>query len=128
MRWRIADAETALGASTMPRRTAKAPPCTGAVTRVAGRATGFLERAVALDPTAAEARYELGRLALDAGNPKDALPHLEAAAKRKPQSSKIHFALSRAYRELDRPEDAARELAAFEKARKAEKNVVEVPQ
>lgn len=84
------------------------------------RARSLLEKAVALDGTLAQARYELGKLLLDDGKPAEALPHLEAAAAQDPLSSRIRLALAEAYRLLGRPREQKEQLDLFRKLRAAE--------
>jgi tetratricopeptide (TPR) repeat protein len=54
--------------------------------------------------------YHLGKLQLDRGDSKAAMPTLEKAAKLSPGSELIHSALAAAYRDNSRPDDAAHEM------------------
>jgi len=65
----------------------------------------------------AEAQYQLGKTLLAQGKAKDAVPHLEAAAKATPAPQGAHAELAAAYRNLGRTADADREakLADAEK-------------
>lgn len=77
---------------------------------------------VAARPEHADAQYELGKLLLGNGHVKEAITHLEAAARLKPGADYMHYQLQAAYRRDSRIEDADRELAIYKevKARKRE--------
>ena len=77
------------------------------------RAVELLQKAVALDGTLAEARYQLGKLALREDRIREAQQELEAAVKLDPSSSKNHYGLAQVYRKLGRSADAAREVERF---------------
>jgi len=81
---------------------------------VDGRAEQLLRSALALDPSLAEAHYQLGNLALKQGRITEAQQHLEQVAKFDSNNAQGHFALSRVYRRLGRAEDAAREMKLYE--------------
>ena len=78
-------------------------------------ATRLLQRALALDPSLAEAHYYLGNAALAEGNSAEALRQLEAAAKLEPQTSKTHFALSRALKRAGRDQQSKQEYEVYTK-------------
>ena len=78
------------------------------------RAILLLKTAIALDGLLADSYYELGNLALNKDNPREALGYIETAAKLEPDSSKVHYALARAYRRLGRNDEYAREIRAFQ--------------
>jgi tetratricopeptide (TPR) repeat protein len=78
------------------------------------RAAELLRKAIALDGSLAEARYQLGKLALRADRVREAQQELEAAVKLDPASSKNHYAMAQVYRKLGQQSDAAREVAQFQ--------------
>ena len=84
------------------------------------RATVLLKRAIALDPSLAEAHYQLGNLLLQKESIDEALDLLKNAARLEPKSSKVHFALERVYRKLGQTDEVAREHELFEKLRAEE--------
>ena len=77
------------------------------------RAAALIQKAVELDPAFADARYEAGKIALEDGDPAQALRHLESAAESAPGRSKIHHSLARAYGRLGREEDARKARERF---------------
>lgn len=89
------------------------------------RAVELLRKAAGIDPSNAEAHYQLGNLALEGGRPKEAFDELQKASKLEPDASKIHFALARACRRLGQKEAAAREMATFEKLKAQELSMAE---
>jgi len=89
------------------------------------RAVEVLRKAAGIDPSSAEAHYQLGNLALDGGRPKEAFDEFEKASKLEPDASKIHFALARACRRLGQKDAAAREMAIFQKLKQQELSIVE---
>jgi Flp pilus assembly protein TadD len=80
----------------------------------------LLKSALKLDPTLAEAHYQLGELALKNGRSADALREYGAAAKLDPESAKVHFGLSKAYRRLGKSAEASREAELFQKLQQAD--------
>jgi len=78
-------------------------------------AAGLFERAIALDNSSAESRYQLANIKVEDGQPERALPHLENAIKLDPQDSRFHFALSRVYRRLGRASEADKEMEIYQK-------------
>jgi tetratricopeptide (TPR) repeat protein len=85
-------------------------------------AVELLLKAVVIDPSSAEAHYQLGNLALEDGRAKEAFDELQKAAQLEPDASKIHFALSRACRRLGQKDAAAREMAEFQKLKEQEQS------
>jgi tetratricopeptide (TPR) repeat protein len=69
-----------------------------------------LEKAASLRPDLADAHFVLATFMLEAGNARDALPHLEMAARFDAKNPKLRATLGDAYRLLDRPKDAQNEL------------------
>lgn len=86
------------------------------------RALDLLHKAAVIDPSNAEAHYQLGNLALEGGRLKEAFDELQKAARLEPNASKIHFALARACRRLGQKEAAAREMAVFKKLKEQEQS------
>lgn len=81
----------------------------------------LFERAVALDETAAEPRYQLANVQLEDGKPERALPYLERAIKLDSQDSRFHFAMSRVYRRLGRSSEADNEMEIYQKLKGAQR-------
>ena len=77
------------------------------------RAKQLLQQVTTSDPSQADAQYQLGKMLLDDGDAKDAVLHLELAAKNAPNKDYIHYQLQQAYRKISRPQDAERELAIY---------------
>lgn len=75
-----------------------------------GPAMADLEKAASLRPDLADAHFVLAAFMLEAGNAKDALPHLEMAARFDAKNPKLRAMLGDAYRLRDRPKDAKNEL------------------
>jgi tetratricopeptide (TPR) repeat protein len=75
------------------------------------RALPFLQQAVALDPTNADARAFLGQALLDSGHPDKALPHLEEAARLRPADSPTVFNLGVAQLEFGQAPQAFETLS-----------------
>lgn len=74
-----------------------------------------LRRAVRLDPSRVEARYELGQTLRERGEAAAAAETLEEAVEIAPGDPKIRYALALCYRDLDRDEAARHELEAFQR-------------
>ena len=86
------------------------------------RAIDLLHRALALNDSAVEARYQLANVELESGNAQQALEYLEKAVQLAPKDSRVHFALSRAYRRLNRGADAGKETEIYQKLKAAEQH------
>ena len=67
------------------------------------------EAELKLNPSDAEAQFQLGKTLLEQGRPKEALPYLESAAKTAPNLDGVHEQMAAAYRRLGRTADAERE-------------------
>jgi len=80
-----------------------------------------------LHPDHAKTQYQLGKLLLDRGDTKEAIEHLEAAARISPQADYVHYQLQAAYRKESRIADADRELELY-KELKAKSRGRSVPQ
>jgi tetratricopeptide (TPR) repeat protein len=76
-------------------------------------AVTLAERAVALDPDNARARYAFGKSLLDIGRLRESVDELELAKQLAPGSAPVRSALASAYRQLGRSEEAKREAAIF---------------
>ncbi len=64
-------------------------------------------------PAHGQAQYELGKLLAEQGDWKNAIAHLESAARAEPDKYDIHYQLQNAYRKDGQPAEAARELAIY---------------
>ena len=64
-------------------------------------------------PNHANAHYELGKILLDRGQLKEAVDHLEIAARLSPETDYMHYQLQGAYRKLQRVAEADHELAIY---------------
>jgi tetratricopeptide (TPR) repeat protein len=84
------------------------------------QATQLLEKAISLDASLAEPHFYLGNRALDQGNLREALSHLETAVKLDPRSSKMRFALSRALKRAGRTPESQREFAVYSRLKSDE--------
>jgi tetratricopeptide (TPR) repeat protein len=84
------------------------------------RAIEMLESALKLDPSLAEAHYQLGNLALSGDDAVSAAAHFDAAAGRGLDDSRLHYAYARALRRLGREEEASRQLEMFRARKSAE--------
>jgi protein O-GlcNAc transferase len=78
-----------------------------------------LQRAVALDPDAYEARVALGRTLVQQGRAQDAVAHLQRAAQLAPNNPEPHYQLAIAYRRLGRAQEAAAESAIVKQIHEA---------
>ena len=85
------------------------------------RAVDLLNKAIALDPSLAEAHYLLGNLALTKGQTEKALPELELAVKLDPKPSSAHYALARAYLRLGRRAEGMEQMSLFQQLKAKEK-------
>ena len=74
-------------------------------------------RAVRYNPDLFEAQIGLARLLLKQGSPRDAVRHLEQAARLEPGDTLPHYLLASAYKSLGDPAGAGRELDVYRKLR-----------
>ncbi len=74
-----------------------------------------LERALALNPQSALAKYQIARLDRTEGKLDSAVRSLEQVVKQEPGWAQAHIELSALYFRLNRPEDGERERALYEK-------------
>lgn len=82
-------------------------------------AISLLKEAISTRPDYADARYQLGKALIEKGDFKEAVEHLETAARNEPKKDYIHYQLSIAYRRLSRLADADRELKTFRELKDA---------
>ena len=87
---------------------------------VEAQAVELLRKAESLDPSLAEAHYQLGKLALREGNNREALRQLETAVRLDSKGSKNHYALAQVYRKLNRASDAEHEVRVFQELKEKE--------
>jgi tetratricopeptide (TPR) repeat protein len=78
-------------------------------------------RAVQFNQNFFEAQIGLGRLMLKQGNPREAIAHLEVAARVEPRDTLPHYLLASAYKSLGDPAAASRELELYRKLRESAK-------
>jgi Flp pilus assembly protein TadD len=88
----------------------------------AGRAVAMLESALALDPSLAEAHYQLGSLALTSNDAAAAVLHFEAAARNGLDDSRMHYATARALRRLGKANESVRHMELFRKRKQSEES------
>jgi tetratricopeptide (TPR) repeat protein len=89
--------------------------------KVEARAVALLAKAIALDPSLAEAHYLLGNLELTKGDTGRALPELELAVKLDPKPSGAHYALARAYLRVGRQKEGMEQMRLFQQLKGKEK-------
>jgi len=73
-------------------------------------ATGAFETALAIDPTATQARYDLALALIQNHNPQRAVQELAAVIQQQPNSFTAHNARGLALQDLRKPDDAAQEF------------------
>ena len=95
--------------------------------KLQAEAQRLLESAVKLAPQSAEARYQLGQLALQQGRWKDAETEFSQSLQADPNQSKTHFALSALYRRMGRTEDARRQFAIYQDLKRTEEDGMQSP-
>jgi len=86
------------------------------------RAIKMLESALKLDPSLAEAHYQLGNLALAADDAAAAAVHFAAASSNGLDDSRLHYAAARAQRRLGHQVEADHHLALFRARKSAEQS------
>ncbi|MCC6362934.1 MAG: tetratricopeptide repeat protein [Bryobacterales bacterium] len=91
---------------------------TGAAKR--SRAVEMLESALKMDPSLAEAHYQLGSLALADDDAATAAREFALAAANGLDDSRLHYAFARALRRLGKDQEAERRLELFRERKKAE--------
>ena len=84
------------------------------------RSATLLRKALDLDASLVEPRYQLGQMALAQGNPKEAARHFESAVQLAPRESKLRYGLVRAYRRLGRQEHAREQAGKYRQLKAAE--------
>lgn len=90
--------------------------------KLQAQAESLLQKAIKLVPQSAEARYQLGQLALQQGRLKDAEAELALSLQSDPDRSKPHFALSAVYRRMGRADDAKKEFSIYQDLKQTEEN------
>jgi Flp pilus assembly protein TadD len=80
----------------------------------------MLQSALQLDPTLAEAHYQLGSLALAREDLPTAASEFAAALGNGLDDSRIHYALARTLRRSGKPEEAEKHLRLFRERKSAE--------
>ena len=86
----------------------------------AGRAVKMLGSALALDPSLAEAHYQLGSLVLAGNDAASATVHFEAAARNGLDDSRLHYSMARALRRLGKTDESARHMELFRQRKQSE--------
>lgn len=89
------------------------------------RSAALLRKALDLDASLVEPRYQLGQLALAQGNPEEAARHFESVVRLAPRESKLRYGLVRAYRRLGRQEQAREQAGKYRQLKAAEEALVE---
>ncbi len=84
------------------------------------RANQLLREAIVIDPSLADAHYQLGNIALNHDQIAEAEKHFKEVARLDPNNPQGHFALARVYRRLKRQEDADREMKKYEELKGAD--------
>jgi tetratricopeptide (TPR) repeat protein len=84
------------------------------------RAVELLRQALAIDPSLAEAHYQLGAIALAGEDAAAALQEFEAAARNGLDDSRLHYGMARALRRLGRQQEAALQMDKFRERKQAE--------
>ncbi len=92
------------------------------------RSTALLKKALDLDDSLMEPHYQLGKLALEHGDPEEAARHFEAAVRLAPDESKLRYGLVRAYRRLGRRQEARGQARTYQKLKAAEEAAGAPPQ
>jgi tetratricopeptide (TPR) repeat protein len=84
------------------------------------RGIEMLRKALTIDPSLAEAHYQLGNVALARGDASGAIEQLLIALRNGDDASKVHFALSRAYRAAGMKEESDKHAAIFHEQKRVE--------
>lgn len=84
------------------------------------KAEQLLRSALTLNPSLADAHYQLGSLALKKDRMAEAQQQLDLAVKLDANNAAAHFALARVYRHLGRRTEAAHEMDLYENLRRTE--------
>jgi tetratricopeptide (TPR) repeat protein len=82
----------------------------------------MLRKALAIDPSLAEAHYQLGNISLARGDATGAIEHLLTALRNGDEGSKVHFALSRAYRAAGIKQESEKHAAIFREQKLVEES------
>ena len=89
------------------------------------QAVALLEKAVAIDPTLAEAYLQLGILYAAQNDFARATPFLRQAISANPQLAEAHRRLGQAYQRTGNPAQAAQEFAIYKQVQKSEADTLE---
>ncbi|MCY3756738.1 MAG: tetratricopeptide repeat protein [Acidobacteria bacterium] len=84
------------------------------------RSAALLRKALDLDASLVEPRYQLGQMALAQGNPEEAARYFESAVQLAPRESKLRYGLVRAYRRLGRRQQAREQAGKYRQLKAAE--------
>ena len=84
------------------------------------RSAELLRKALDLDASLVEPRYQLGQMALAQGNAEEAARHFESAVQLAPRQSKLRYGLIRAYRRLGRQQQAREQAGKYRQLKAAE--------
>ena len=84
-------------------------------------ARDYFLKAIHYRPDFFEAQIGLGRLLLKQGSPREAIPHLEHAARLEPRDTLPHYLLASAYKSLGDASGVVRELDLYRKLRASER-------
>ena len=90
-------------------------------------AEDLLRKAAKLNPQSAEAHYQLGQLALQRGQFKDAAAEFALSLQSDPGQSKAHFALSVLYRRTGLADDARHEFEIYQSLKRTEDGGMATP-
>jgi Flp pilus assembly protein TadD len=82
-----------------------------------------LQRATELDPTNADAAYDLGKALLLAGNSEPAVAALRRSIELRPSDPSSHYQLARAFEKAGKADDARQEWKRFAELKKAHPEV-----
>ena len=80
----------------------------------------MMQKAIMLNPSFAEAHYELGKALLQAGRMNDALAALKKSLDLKPKLAQSHYQLGQLYQKLGNPALASEHFRLFETTSKQE--------
>lgn len=84
------------------------------------RSAALLRKALDLDASLVEPRYQLGQMALAQGKAEEAAEHFESAVQLAPRESKLRYGLVRAYRRLGRRQQAREQAGKYRQLKAAE--------
>jgi tetratricopeptide (TPR) repeat protein len=85
-----------------------------------GEAIEKLQKTVALDPTFADAHYELGKALAQTGRPEEAVRELKRSLELNPSLAEAHYQLGLVYKKLGDPTRSAEQLRLFQATNREE--------